>query len=125
MNIEHAIDAYIEAALWSSTDGNGNSLDNNYTRDDLAPETLAAMRADVTAFVIANAEDISLWDGPTDPEVQAGHDLWLTRNGYGCGFWESEWTDLETDPGSRLDSAAKSLEEVTLYIGDNGTIYAA
>lgn len=23
----------------------------------------------------------------------AGHDLWLTRNGHGAGFWDGDWRD--------------------------------
>lgn len=34
---------YITAALWSSTDAEGESLDANYTESDIAPETLAGI----------------------------------------------------------------------------------
>lgn len=32
--------SYIEAAIWSSNDGDGNPLDENYNVDDLSSATL-------------------------------------------------------------------------------------
>jgi hypothetical protein len=47
--------AYIEAALWSSTDesddSGGEPLDKHYDETDIAPETLAKMGADCAAFL--------------------------------------------------------------------------
>lgn len=132
MKTQTAVDAmlraYIECALWSTNDesdeSGGEPLDRNYTDDDIAPETLAKMRADVESFYAANARHIAKWNGSrTSPEDQAGHDLWLTRNGHGCGFWESEWVDLPGNPGNRLNAAAKAMGEVWLYVGDDGRIY--
>lgn len=119
--------AYIECALWSTNDesdeSGGEPLEVNYNRDDIDPETLAKMRADVESFYAANARHIAKWSGSTSPEVQAGHDLWLTRNGHGCGFWESEWVDIPGNPGKRLDAAANAMGEVWLYVGDDGRIH--
>ena len=38
--------AYVECALWSSLDDEGNPLDANYGADDIAPETLQTMIAE-------------------------------------------------------------------------------
>lgn len=48
--------AYIEAALWSSTDEHGEPLDAVYSVDDIAPETLAQMVADCEDFQTANVD---------------------------------------------------------------------
>lgn len=79
------LEAYIVAALWSSTDEStpegGDFLDENYGPDDLAPEALEKMKADCARFRADNAHDIE------GRERQAGHDFWLTRNHHGCGYW--------------------------------------
>src|SRR5208282_3534599 len=111
------LQAYITAALWSSTDEStpegGDFLDENYGPDDLAPETLEQMKADCARFLAENAHDI---EGQED---QAGHDFWLTRNHHGCGYWDGDWPEA----GDRLTETCKKYHEVNLYIGDDGLIY--
>ena len=65
---------------------------------DLPPETVEAMRVDVERFARAHASAIESW--PTDSArgfgdcwSAAGHDLWLNRNGHGCGFWDGDWRE--------------------------------
>ena len=111
--------AYIEAALWSSTDNSddsgGNPLDDNYGIDDLAPETIQSIIEDCQAFQNEHFEDIA-----NDLE-RAGHDFWLTRNGHGAGFWDGDWDD---EIGDRLTKASDTYGCVDLYIGDDGRIYS-
>lgn len=111
---------YIVAALWSSTDDDGNPLDSNYDESDIAPETLAQMRADCLAFFVAN-ESAILCDDGTSQAGMAGHDFWLTRCGHGAGFWDGDWPEPH---GESLTTAAESFGNVDLYIGDDGKIYA-
>lgn len=106
------LDAYIECALWSSPGEEEEFMDAEDA--ELAEETLAAMDADVRAFIAANAGD--LLDMP--PE-QTGHDLWLTRNRHGAGFWDRGLGAR----GDRLTEAAHAMGEVNLYVGDDGKIY--
>lgn len=42
--------AYIEAALWASTDDDGEPLDRNYSEANLAPETLERIIVDCERF---------------------------------------------------------------------------
>ena len=111
--------AYIEAALWSSTDNSddqgGDPLDANYGQDDIAPETLDKIRRDCVAFMRDHADDIG-----GDME-RAGHDFWLTRNHHGAGFWDGDWDD---EVGERLTEASHAYGSVDLYVGDDGLIYA-
>jgi hypothetical protein len=111
--MEKMLTAYIAAALWSSQDEAGEPLDSNYTRDDLAPATLASMTEDVTAFLNDHADDIG------DNESDAGHDFWLTRNRHGAGFWDGDWADA----GQRLTDASHVYGSVDLYVGDDGLVY--
>ena len=82
--------AYIEAALWSSTDDNDDPLDSNYSLSDIAPETLEKIKTDCKNFQDANGQ--LLIDGGWSME-QAGHDFWLSRNGHGADFFDR--TDRE------------------------------
>lgn len=126
--IETMLRAYIECALWSTNDESDESggipLDATYTADDIAPGTLERMRKDVELFYREHSKQIEKWPGGEYEQLgQAGHDFWLTRNGHGVGFWESEWTDLPGNPGAILDKAAKSFGSADLYVGDDGLVY--
>jgi hypothetical protein len=114
--------AYIECALWSSTDTGGRPLDENYDRDDIAPDTLAQMTADCQAFQEANQADI---DAAGLSQDRAGHDFWLNRNGHGSGFWDEYFGPDETirEACLRLSVASKGYGSFDLYVGDNGQIY--
>lgn len=113
---------YIGAALWSTMDNSdpdtgGDPLDKNYGIEDLAPSTLAQMKADAEAFQKAEAKDLKE-SGLSDSD--AGYDFWLTREGHGTGFWDRGLGDV----GERLSKAAKAYGEFDLYVGDDGKIYA-
>ena len=116
---ERFLAAYIECALWSSTDNaddsGGEPLDKNYDATDLAPETLTAFQRDCESFFDANRADLALL-----PDLeQAGHDFWLTRNGHGAGFWDRGLGEL----GERLSKASKVYSSVDLVIGSDGKIH--
>ena len=114
------LDAYIECALWSTADEStpegGEPLDQNYSASDLAPETLAEMASDCERFAKVNEAFIG-----DAPEYQVGHDLWLTRNGHGAGFWDRD-ADLYANQDA-LTEAARAMGEIYLYVGDDGLIY--
>jgi len=114
--IDAMLASYVETALWSSTDDDGEPLDANYGVDDIADKALASMRKDVKAFAKANAGDI---DGEWE---QAGHDFWLTRNGHGAGFWDGDWPEPAS---SRLTAASKAYGESDPYVGDDGNLYVS
>lgn len=123
---------YVGAALWSSTDDDGEPLDAGRDDSDIAPETLAAMAADCARFYAAHSESIHCDDAPLASDFEgsiaareaamAGHDLWLTRCGHGAGFWDGDWPE---PAATVLDAAAEALGNVDLYLGDDGLIYAA
>lgn len=106
--------AYIEAALWSSVDDQDEPLDSNYGIESIALKTLVLMDAECRLFKLQNQKDIG------DRLEQAGHDLWLTRNHHGCGYWEK--TNWPEEAGQRLTEAAHKFGEVSLYV-QRGKIY--
>lgn len=120
--------AYIIAALWSSNDESredgGDPLDDNYSMDDLAPETLATMAADCAVFKYKYK---SLWADAESPngeysiDERAGHDYWLTRNGHGAGFWDRPEIYGEKNANSLTEAC--QYQECNLYVGDDGQIY--
>ena len=124
--------AYIDCALFTSTDDNEDPLEDNYSLSDLAPETLSKIITDCHAFIIANIDDIESipdFHGNADSHGRssytnyecAGHDFWFTRNGHGVGFWCRE--ELEAEVKARLTKASKAFGECTLYVGDDGLLY--
>ena len=48
---------------------------------------------------------------------QLGHDLWLTRNRHGAGFWDGDWPE----PAAMiLTDAAHTVREIEIYTNDRG-----
>jgi hypothetical protein len=106
--------AYLECALWSSTNGEGSPLDDDYGVEDFTEESLARAKADCDQFYADNAADL---EGMS--LEQAGHDFWLTRNGHGAGFWDRDLGDV----GVRLTDAAHAWGSCdVLETGDDGQV---
>jgi hypothetical protein len=114
--------AYIECALWSSTDDEGEPLDALYDYQDFSPETIAQMIEDCKAFQQSNREliDSADYGSRASKDEYAGHDFWLTRNRHGAGFWDRNLGKI----GERLTESAHAYGEINLYIGDDGKIYS-
>ena len=113
--------AYITAALWSSTNDDGEPLDSGDF--EVSDEFTERMNADAKAFFDAHSQhftsDNCKYSG-CSPIEYAGHDFWLTRCGHGCGFWDGDWKE---PVASLLDEAAKKAGNVDLYVGDDGLVY--
>ena len=118
-DFEEFFEAYVECALWSTTDNSddngGQPFDENYGPEDLSDETRAQMRKDCLSFLQDNAEDI-----PPERYKQAGHDFWLTREGHGSGYWDGDWDD---EVGRRLTKASKAYGSFELMLGEDGKIH--
>ena len=72
--------AYIEAAYF--TDGEGDEIFDPEFTTEFKADAYAACRDFENACATL---EIDLRDYPAE---QIGHDLWLTRNGHGAGFWD-------------------------------------
>jgi hypothetical protein len=116
--------AYIECALWAENDNaddsGGEPLDQNYSVDDFDQDALLIIKADCERFQRENAADLiesncltsGVARGEWTVDGQAGHDFWLTRNGHGCGFWET--SDWREESGKRLTQASKRFGQCTI-----------
>lgn len=116
------LNGYLIAALWSSSDDDGNPLDDEHGLDDVSPELLKSSSEDCRKFLAENIHLITgKYKNATDSSEMgyAGHDFWLTRNGHGAGFWDGDW-----ETGDELTAACKRFTEVDLYVGDDGLVYA-
>ena len=118
-----ALDGYLECALWSSCDLYTGRPLAELDAGAVADETVDDMACDVWLFLAICWGDV--WEdfeidlSGIEPE-QLGHDLWLTRNYHGAGFWDRGLGEI----GDKLTELAHSYGGVTLYIGDDGKIYA-
>ena len=113
--------AYINCAFWSSTDADGNPLDDWHEIADLTAEARERMERDCRAFLNRYTAIIRrAWPGIPAPFRRAGHDFWLNRNGHGSGFWDGDWPEVE---GTILDEASRAAGPADLYVGDDGKVH--
>lgn len=66
--------------------------------------------------------DLTVWEALNDKAIgddYIGHDIWLTRNGHGAGFWDRGYPDHL----QRIACAAcKALGERNVWVDDNGVV---
>lgn len=123
---------YITTALWCgveyrSGDPRGDSdRANDLNPDDLTPDTIRQMIADADGWAAEHADLIAAVKaagfrcGPDyDQDGHLGHDLWLTSNGHGAGFWDGDYPEPFA---TQLDDAAKKLGEHSLFVTDDGAV---
>lgn len=140
-DIDAIVEGYLTCQLWAQHDndgldeyGNSPTLDDNYGREDIAPEYVDKVREEllglvtdhplaVRMYLARNAgrsrQESLLSTGAliSSAEVNTlfGHDFYLTREGHGAGFWDRGLGEL----GEYLTKIAKaygSAEELF----DNG-----
>lgn len=124
-NTEKAAQAYKEAALWTEEELMREDLEGTdkegaefaYTIWDFTREASDSIEAEVDRF-ITDALLLDVLDDDEDYE-QFGHDLWLTRNGHGTGFWDRG----TGSKGEALTEAAKELGEATIWPVGNHIMY--
>jgi len=109
--------AYLKCALWSSTDDEGEPLDDRFSVWDIDEKSITRANEEVQDFLnLLEDEKIDWADEWT--EEQFGHDFWLTKNGHGAGFWDRGY-----DLGGILTSWAKTFGSSYMYVGDDGKIH--
>ena len=120
-DIHEAAWAYLECASCSTSvsDEHGNivheSLDDTDAQWNLT--AVAAAEKQIRDFLSEEVDEIVERCAIT-PE-QLGHDLWLTRNGHGAGFWDRG----HGADGQRLTDLCQPMGTDDAYIGEDGTIH--
>lgn len=110
-DVEAIVRAYAESLLRQAVDvdadGNEILLDEMFTIFDLPPETWDRIRREVREFVQDAADDLQGMS-----EVEIGHNLVLTRNRHGAGFWDLGLGER----GDRLTEKARLLGTHEIYM---------
>ena len=130
--ISQIVRSELDALLWSEgeiTDENGDftleSWDEIYDADDATPELIAQLTEELHLW-----EDVEFYSTTVHAEMTSaleeykeyfgtnwhssfGHDLALTRNGHGAGFWDRGLGDA----GDVLTSWAESLGTLDIFHG--------
>jgi hypothetical protein len=75
--------AYIEAIYFTETGEDGQPSSDATISEQTRHEAIMACHRLSLACARHDGIDLSQFD-----PVQIGHDLWLTRNGHGTGFWD-------------------------------------
>lgn len=110
---ERMRDAYLEAVAFTDFG------DTDQPPSDSEFSALAKAQAYIECrnFLWANKDLL----GDNSVESMA-HDLWLTRNGHGSGFWDrpEKWG---VEGADTLTRCAKSMGTRDTYLGDDGLVY--
>lgn len=122
VDINAVLKGYLAAALWSSsaeiepfTDRSFD--DNGYTIFDIDGQSTSKAKQDCARFVTLAGDAL---DGV--PSEFIGHEFWLSRNGHGSGFFDSDYVE-DQETRDKLQQMAKSFGEKDMYLGDDGKIY--
>jgi hypothetical protein len=107
--------AFLECMIWAESGDPDSPLGANPNPDRLTRKSRKYARElceDFIAYCEATGIDCSGLD-----ESQTGHDLWLTMQGHGAGFWDRGIGAL----GDQLTKAAKTFS-ADCWIGRSGWI---
>ena len=113
------LDSYLECISWADCTGdNDPAFDNSFGFSD---ELLLRAKNDVKAFLEIMGDELTNEDLVT----MAGHDLWLTRNGHGTGFWDrpEKYGRELSEKCDNLCGWRKLFSELDIYVGDDNLIY--
>jgi hypothetical protein len=112
LNIDEILNSYLETALWAE-ESDENDLQDK-TINDFNEESVANSKIEIYNFIKKAQQEapdeLNTYDSNT-----LGHNLWLSRNGHGAGFFD--------DNNDKLQNLARSMKPVDIYLGDDGKIY--
>jgi hypothetical protein len=98
------LEDYLEAALWASSDEDGEPLDR--LDGEWHPDSVLKAAKDLRDFheYVAEALPPEVSDALKEDLTGAAHDFWLSRNGHGAGFFDGDWPHRRA-----LQDAAKTF----------------
>lgn len=125
LNLDAIVNHYLIGLLFAETDPSDQPWDDNYSTEDFTEEATAAAQADCKEF-LAKCDTLALDltniafsdDSVASSEERIGHDLALTRNGHGAGFWDRGLGEL----GQRLTDLCSQMGSVYIFSNDNKTL---
>lgn len=118
---------YIEAMLWTESDWTEENRDDTswLVQGEDEMSFIFASRGriieDVLKFIQACGPELiyAYFDLEGSSPERFGHDLWLTRNRHGSGFWDRGHGEI----GDKLTELAHAAGERWPYRGDDGNLY--
>jgi len=113
-SIDIVVDSYFETALWTSEEQDKDM--ENKTIYDFSESARSRAKEEIEWF-LDNAGDVFNEVSYT----AIGHDLWLSRNGQGAGFFDRSGYD--EDDAIFLMDLSKILGEISIEVGNDDKIY--
>lgn len=109
-NVDAVLESYLETLLWVDEELDGRAI------IDIAPESVQKAKKDVELFISKiNENPQAQEEAEAYDDKSLGHNLALSRNGHGAGFFD-EYNDT-------LQDIARGMGESDIYIGDDGILY--
>ena len=91
---------------------------DSFSREDIDANSLIKAYTDIKEF-IRIAGDVAVNEAVEEGGYeQLGHDIWLTRNHHGAGFFDHSYENENP-----LTDAAHTIRGVDLYLGDDMKLY--
>lgn len=135
-NVRDLVHGYLVCAIWSSTAEDGSELTKDFCITAISDLSFADAVAECEKFIqvalATRVADSNLWDAllkhsPTNEEASAaehiGHNIWLTRNGHGTGFWDRNY--LPKKVWEAATHICEMMGTVDLYVGDDERLWFA
>ena len=120
LDANHAkmVGAYIRAMQWATTD---TDTDQYLDQFELSEDARQAAVIACARFIDKHGNDMEVVRGMLLDYgyEQAGHDLFLTREGHGAGFWDRNLGHY----GDVFTKYSKEIGECQPYVGDDQLIY--
>jgi len=115
-DVDEVLKHFIMAMLWSSTDDEGEPLEDSHKQEDVASESISDIKSGIIKFIKANQQILKQHSISSEA---LGHDLFLDSQGHGVGFWDR---DYGAD-GDLLSASSKKYFSGDTYVGDDGDVY--
>lgn len=91
----------------------------SFSREDIEPDSLIDAYMGIKEFIRLCGDDLIQRSVSEFGAEQLGHDIWLTRNRHGAGFFDRGYDDEDE---KILINAAHKMGGVDLYINDNNQL---
>jgi hypothetical protein len=106
-------DGYLACMFWTE-----NETTKGKFLTDLSKDANDKITEDINKFML----EFDKYPQVHNNLDMAGHDLWLTRNHHGAGFWDRPEI-YGKDLAKELTVFAHGMGEQDLYLGDSGLLY--
>lgn len=111
--LKDVLKGFVSCGMWLAQD----DIDSEALSIDFVEDSLEFCQQAIDSVEL---KDQALYLSGAFDSVQFGHDLFLTCNGHGVGFWDRELGAL----GERLTAISEALGGFDLYLGDDELIYS-